>query len=426
MFSHTPLWLCACCSRSALACLSRALACSRVLALNMEWDDMVFPDAVIRSADGSKPPSRNRGDFDAALHGALPATDEDCDDPFAVQMERAAAQHHDGRGRYDRSDGVGSRSAWIPHVQRHMEAINTGNLASIIANPKLACSKDCPQHGRCMEDVGIRVLKVCAAESFGEAALEQLWDSITPNHTAVATWFELARSGRIVNEAGTVAVLYKIGDSLVCAPAWAAVRGIPPTTAAAIDRAVRAGANTWNDGTQRAAASAERSLRGPLKAAATAWWMTRLGYYEMITTRGLILHPRGMVWDAVYDDEFVAEMRLLGHAWRLRSEAKGDGYGSQGTWYLGRAEALQRLAHQKLGAGTKAFKFVSRAKHSAYKECHDCQTKRLAKAAAIARGAPPDEIKALDADLTTHLQWMYAQRLRLEQITQMAGHEVTS
>ena len=88
--------------------------------------------------------------------------------------------------------------------------------------------------------------------------------------------------------------------------------------------------------------------------------MTRLGYYEMITTRGMILHPRGMVWDAVYDNEFVAEMRLLGHPWRLRSEAKGDGYGSQGTWYLGRAEALQRLAHQKLGAGAEAFKFVSR------------------------------------------------------------------
>ena len=391
--------------------------------------EMVFPDAAVRSADGSKPPGRDRGycgDFDAALHGALPTTGADDDDPFAVQMEPAAVQHHDGRGKYDRSDGVGRRSAWIPHVQRHMEATNTGNLASIIANPKLACSKDCPQQGRCMEDVGVRVLKVYAAESFGEAALEQLWDKIIPNHIATRAWFERARSCRVVDEAGAVAVLYKSGDKFVCAHAWAAIRGVPPTTAAAIDRAVRAGANSWNDGTQRAVASAERSLQGPLKAAATAWWMTRLGYYEMITKRGWILHPRGMVWDAVYDDEFVAEMRLLGHPWRLRSEAKADdNYGSQGTWYLGRAEALQRLAHKKLGAGAKAFKFVSRAKHSAYKECHECQTKRLAKAAAIARGAPPDEIKALDADLTSHLQWMYAQRLRLEQITQMAGHEVT-
>ena len=57
------------------------------------------------------------------------------------------------------------------------------------------------------------------------------------------------------------------------------------------------------------------------------------------------------------------------------------------------------------------------------KECHDCQTKRLAKAAAIKRRAPPDEIKALDDDLTEHLQSMYKQRMRLEQITQMAGHE---
>ena len=129
-------------------------------------------------------------------------------------------------------------------------------------------------HGECSLYVGIRVLKVHAAESFGEAALEQLWDKIIPNHTATAAWFERARSCRVVDQAGAVAVLYRNDDNFVCAHAWAAIRGIPPTTADAIDRAVRAGANTWNDGTGRAVAGAARSLQGPLKAAATAWWMT--------------------------------------------------------------------------------------------------------------------------------------------------------
>ena len=56
-------------------------------------------------------------------------------------------------------------------------------------------------------------------------------------------------------------------------------------------------------------------------------------------------------------------------------------------------------------------------------ECHTCQARRLAIAQAIKRNAPPDEIAALKRAYVEHLQWMLKQRRRLEQITQMAGHE---
>ena len=87
------------------------------------------------------------------------------------------------------------------------------------------------------------------------------------------------------------------------------------------------------------------------------------------------------------------------------------------------ANAAQVLADAILGPNHAPFKFKSRAKHSAYKECHVCQTNRLAVSEAIKRRAPPDEIKHLKDSYAAHLHIMYAQRQKLEQITQMAGHE---
>ena len=362
-------------------------------------------------------------------HSSLPAVGDDMDDPFMVAPPQPAKRGNDGRGKYDRSDGKGTRLAWKPYVQRHMEMVTTGDLSAIVK--RVQCSKDCPQHGKCVEMIGtIRALKTCAAESFGDAALLQQWDQITPNHAATAAWFALAHAGRLVDATGKVTgVRLKIDDQLVCQPAWAGMRGIPPTTASSILRSVYAGEMMWNDGTIRTLQSATRKLSGTLTNAAAIWWKTRLGYYEMITKRGLILHPRDISWECEYSDEFVPEMRLLGHPWKLPSDKRSaseddDGVGSLTTWYRGRDEALQLLAFEKLGPGSKAFEFKSRAKHSAYKECADCQEKRLAKRAAIRRRAPPDEIARLDLDLVDHLQWMYKQRMKLEQITQMAGHEV--
>ena len=77
-----------------------------------------------------------------------------------------------------------------------------------------------------------------------------------------------------------------------------------------------AGEMEWKDSTAKSAANATRALGGTLKAAAAAWWTTRLGYYEMITARGIILHPRSVEWKTVYAQEFVPEMQLLGHPWK--------------------------------------------------------------------------------------------------------------
>jgi len=85
----------------------------------------------------------------------------DNDHSFADGLQAAP---QDGRGHYDRSGGKGVRLAWIPYVQRHMDAISRGDL-SVCSRP---CAKNCPQGGKCLENVGLlRVLKVCAAESFG-------------------------------------------------------------------------------------------------------------------------------------------------------------------------------------------------------------------------------------------------------------------
>ena len=66
----------------------------------------------------------------------------------------------------------------------------------------------------------------------------------------------------------------------------------------------------------RLAANASQRLSGNLINSATAWWMTRLMYYEVITKNGIILYPRNVIWKDVYADEFIPEMRLLGHDWR--------------------------------------------------------------------------------------------------------------
>ena len=185
-----------------------------------------------------------------------------------------------------------------------------------------------------------------------------------------------------------------------------------------------AGEMEWKDSTAKSAANATRALGGTLKAAATAWWTTRLGYYEMITARGIILHPRSMEWKTVYAKEFVPEMQLLGHPWKdPHAETDDLAHGSIATWYQGRTEALQVLATQKLGPGSQPFKFKSRQKHSAYKECTDCQTLRLAVSEAIKRRAPSNEIYALKEDYASHLQWMLKQRASMDQMTQLAGHE---
>ena len=179
--------------RSAVRCLDEVrplLSCMLTLLLCAGWmsdeSDGEFPASCIRTAGGDSAAS---GSFDPERHMVLSEASHSSDDN--------EVQHRSGRrGRYDRSSGKGAKQAWIPYVQQHMQAISTGNLSMFLANVKYACAKDCPQGGHCLEDVGtIRVLSVCASESFGDAALNENWGQLTPKHTAVAGWFQHAHAG---------------------------------------------------------------------------------------------------------------------------------------------------------------------------------------------------------------------------------------
>ena len=149
----------------------------------------------------------------SAVPAGMPVSDsEDENTAEKEPLESTPRERRDGRGKYDRSSGKGTRQAWKPYVQKHMQIACSGNVSSWLADEKRMCGKDCPQGGSCIEAVGnVRTLKVCAAESFGDAALLQDWESITPNHGAVAQWFQLAHSGRLVDPAGNVTdIIYKV------------------------------------------------------------------------------------------------------------------------------------------------------------------------------------------------------------------------
>lgn len=149
----------------------------------------------------------------------------------------------------------------------------------------------------------------------------------------------------------------------------------------------------------------------------------------MYTGSGLILHPRDINWRAVYTEEFVPFMKAMNINWRSSADddTVGDAgdqqsKGSSSTWYHGRALALKQLGEERLGKGL-SFQLKSRAKHSAYKECHECQKLRLEVKEAIRRRELPSVIKMKEAAYKEHLQWMLRQRARLEVITQTASNE---
>ena len=148
-------------------------------------------------------------------------------------------------------------------MRRHVEAISAGNLSHLFDTE---CARDCPQGRRCIAKVGtVTELQNCAAESFGVAALEGDWDNVTACQAATKQWFQLAYGGRITNGSGAVlSVRYSVGGQPVCAPAWAAMRGIQASTGEAIDRAVRRGEHGWGSSTRHERDAGQRQLRGNL------------------------------------------------------------------------------------------------------------------------------------------------------------------
>ena len=228
----------------------------------------------------------------------------------------------DGRGRYSRAGGKGRRTSWLKHVHQLATAANAGNLSAF----KAVCSKGCPNQGGCFETTTTRIIKCCLEESFGAACLEMDASGqfakpteITPNHTAVRMWWDQAKMGRILDDNGKLSSLtYKVNDTSVCLNFWAKAYGIAPSTADTIDRKLKQGQAQWEqDGAAQAAALANRTLRGSLVNAAASWWMERIMMYETITTRGIILYPRGTIWKDVYAEEFIPDMKFLGFNWKM-------------------------------------------------------------------------------------------------------------
>lgn len=303
-----------------------------------------------------------------------------------------ARSYSGGRGRYKRTSETKRRPKWVEHVQRHMELVNSGAL---LALDNCSWCK-CPFDGNCHRVVGtIAVAERCAMESFGEGAVFGKWNDITPNHEAVHHWFQMVYNSRVVDRVSgrVTSIAYKVDGKEVCRGMWASFHGILKSTLNKIHVKVLKGEDRWSTGCHKEASSSHRMLSATLTRAAAAWWYIRLGYYEILVSHGKIQHPRGICWLTVYEDEFIPEMRLLGHNWaapgkyvrkrvRMVEEGSDEVDGSTGqeevedfrgtisTWYRGRLQALKDLSHDHLGPDQEPFKLVSRANHSAYVRLH--------------------------------------------------------
>eukprot|EP00965_Chrysotila_dentata_P185699 6130634-Pleurochrysis_carterae.AAC.1 len=181
-----------------------------------------------------------------------------------------------------------------------------------------------------------------------------------------------------------------------------------------IVRVVRKGDNEWvtYSSTKTANSASDRST---LLNEATAWWMSRLRYYDVMPhVRRTIIHPV-CIWKDVYEQEFVPQMRAIGYTWSLEVDSKK---GSESTWRKGREAALQKFADETYGPGGKPFRLVSRSDHSAFKECSLCRKLRLDLSALIKKGADPEQIAACKRKQKEHSDWFFAQRAELEKMRQ--------
>ena len=331
-------------------------------------------------------------------------------------------------------------------MQAHMHDAMNGSLLG-----RKVCGNECPSGGRCLEEYGsIRVLKECAVTSFGAPVLavpldnltDPVWSSLTSNHAAVNNWFELAHSLRRQTDSGWE-VLYAVNGHRVCLEAWAAMHGVAKSTAYMIDKQLRTGVDVWSASVAREAESSRRQLQSTFTQAALVWWMEWLQFYEIHTKSLTIVYPRSVSFDTMYDDEFVPEMQAIDVPWKAREKGLQlcllDGAdtglgaaetcaddslgGSMTTWRRGLTLALQALAHEKIDRNSAPFKFESRKKHSAYKECQTCQDLRLEFEASIKLRMPKWAILEKKQAYSNHLQKMNEQRRRMDQIIQMCNHE---
>jgi len=118
-------------------------------------------------------------------------------------------------------------------------------------------------------------------------------------------------------------------------------------------------------------------------------------------------------------------MRAAGHNWTRVADLvidnsscdsgdDDDALGSKSTWYRSRNTALARYSAEHYQAGAPPFVLVSRAKHSAYKQCVDCQDNERGKIDAIAANETFAMINSWTVKQQVHVAWILGQRFALE------------
>ena len=333
------------------------------------WDSSQALDVPISSEAidecGPTPPGKQQRSGGAG--SSSDRYDEVMLSPVAMPPPQAAGAARGGRGKFVRAPTMLKRRSWQMVIEEHMLSFPRLLTTSV-------CGADC---SGCdiFSWASVSVLQQCAMESFGDAVILVDWTGtydwkeeakkLRSNHLAVSRWFGMVFSMRYINTDSTISIAFHIAGRTVCSDTWPAFHGVPARTMKDFVRLVKQGCTVWNNEMAKQTAIALRTEKGNLRTAAAQWWYLRLDYYEMIVDTGKIQYPSGIDWRMVHDVEFVPEMQLLGYDWRTSTQTVGS-VGSTSTWYEGRAEALQQLAHDRIAPTAKPFSFVSRAKHSAY------------------------------------------------------------
>eukprot|EP00965_Chrysotila_dentata_P005745 189484-Pleurochrysis_carterae.AAC.1 len=117
------------------------------------------------------------------------------------------------------------------------------------------------------------------------------------------------------------------------------------------------------------------------------------------------------VWSEVYKNECIPQMQGIGHYWT--EDACGEG--SYATWRAARTRALKTLANETYGSDyPKPFRLISRADHSAFKECPECKRLRLQLAELLKNGEDITVVRAAKAEQKQHCDWFLKQRRELD------------
>jgi hypothetical protein len=345
-------------------------------------------------------------------------------------------------GKYTRSEVKGKRSKYNggpdSQLQLYLGKVRSGQL---IGEMKCCCS---PLHSApariCKDDMQTRMLKRCAESCYGENVLVTGQTDVS-NHKAVHQWFKLVFDCRVVcpDTGGVKEIDYRVQGIKVCKTVFAACYGMTSTTFEKIERRVEAGDYAWRAARRKGRHEAQDQTS--MFVAAVAWWISIFSCFDNTTKRGWLIYDVRN-WRTTYEDEFIPTMKSLGFSWRSTSkmlEGNGavqddlegdvsatesgmnDDYGSKSSWYRARNVALKRFAEKTYTEGADPFKLASRKKHSAYKECTECQTNRIGKADAIRTGESYEVINEWTQKQAAHVTWFRDQRYAMEAFRQAGG-----